>query len=155
MKKLIISIIILFVALTFSSAVGYSETQDFINAINEARTANGLQGLEPDPYLTMIAQERSEDMASNHYFAHLSKSLLKEIKRSIREQDGTNGIIYIGEVLARGDTGITIIRHINAWLASPSHKNCILDKKYGFTKIGVGISVKDGKKFITILFSNR
>jgi uncharacterized protein YkwD len=155
--KIKLTILILLASLIFTLAFEW-DTPEFIelyNAINDTRSMYGLTQLRPDTYLTEVAQGRAEDMAVNGYFKHLSYGLVRQIKQDTREQNGLDSKVYIGEILARGKVCNKPDQFVGAWLGSYSHRNCMLDSKFGFVKIGIGIAEKDGKKIIVVLFANQ
>ncbi len=110
------------------------------NDINAQRTANGLSALAADGCVAYVALERSNDMATRHYFSHTSP-------------DGTgafdlltaNGVPYgwAGENLARNNypddqTEAVAIRDL---MASQGHRDNMLSTNY--TAMGVA-AVNDG-----------
>lgn len=100
---------------------------------NEARADEALPSLVPNPVLEQAAQDKAEDMASRGYFSHESP-------------DGTlpwywfdkHGYKYkfAGENLAIDFTDSTAL--VDAWLASPKHKENIV--KGSYTDIGIGMA---------------
>lgn len=100
---------------------------------NEARADEALPSLTPNTVLQEAAQDKAEDMAVRGYFSHESP-------------DGTlpwywfdkHGYKYkfAGENLAIDFTDSEEL--VDAWLASPTHRQNIV--KGGYTEIGIGMA---------------
>ena len=118
-------------ALASSSLIGQETT--IISRVNSVRAEAGLQALTIDSRLTQSAQAKATDMASMGYFAHGSPE-------GYRMGHWINGAGYTyslaGENLAKGFTSID--RLMNAWVASPSHYQNLIEPK--FVNIGIGIA---------------
>ena len=108
----------------------------YATAINDVRTANGLDTLTEDPALVESSRRHSADMLANQYFAH-GDGWLRRLLRA-----GADGP-YFGENLGWCATRACLKgsprRVIKAWLASPVHRQNMLDPH--FRHLGVGISV--------------
>jgi hypothetical protein len=128
-----------FVKTNYPSVLGtYSNiSQDaLLNATNQKRQEAGLPPLSLNGNLSQAAAGKASDMFTKDYWAHVSP-------------DGTNpwafikgagyNYIYAGENLARGFTTPTDV--INAWMASPSHRENMLSSKYN----DVGFAIETGK----------
>ena len=155
MRKILLLVLILVLSCSFIMPVDIltSEEKLLFNVINEVRQQNGLHAFELSNLLIEISSNRSTDMILNNYFTHVNYSSFRGIKRTIRNQTGTRGNIYLGEILMRIYLNSNPGNYIQYWLDSPSHRAVILDTKYGFRKIGIGI-VEGDVKIITIYFSN-
>jgi uncharacterized YkwD family protein len=105
--------------------------REVIRLTNIERERQGLAPLKTDARLTETAQEKSLDMASNHYFSHDSPTY-----GSPFEMMDSFGITYYsaGENIARGQ--ITPKEVVEAWMDSEGHRENILHPD--FTHIGVG-----------------
>lgn len=115
--------------LGFTSSVSIDEV---VRSTNEARIAAGLKPLTYNEKLADAARRKAANMFEENYWAHNSpsgKSPWVWFKAS-----GYN-YIYAGENLAKdfGDTG----RMMSAWMASPTHKENIVNAKY--SEIGVAV----------------
>src|SRR3954470_24673345 len=53
-----------------SHAISADRTQELLDRINEMRIEAGVDVLAPDTSLGAVAEERSDDMATRHYFSH-------------------------------------------------------------------------------------
>jgi uncharacterized protein YkwD len=100
---------------------------------NEARTEEGVTPLAVNATLTEAAQKKADDMVARSYFAH-------------KEPTGEmpwhwfldNGYVYshAGENLAVNFTDTRQL--VDAWLASPTHRENIVRTQY--TDIGIGMA---------------
>jgi len=104
-----------------------------VNLTNENRTSDGLPTLATSALLTEAAQDKADDMAANSYYAHVSpdgKSPLYWLQKV--------GYKYLnaGENLVIDRT--TSEQVVDAWMASPDHRENILRPQ--FTEIGVGVA---------------
>ena len=99
---------------------------------NIGRNNNGeLKALADNQTLDKIAEKRVDDMFANSYFEHISPSG----DDASKEADSFNySYIIIGENIALGnfDSSRSLV---DAWMASPGHRENILNKY--FTNIGV------------------
>ncbi len=102
---------------------------------NAERKANGgLPPLKEDTVLDAVATLRLDDMFQNQYFAHVSPYTSSSAETVAK----TVGYSYLalGENLALGnfdgDQGV-----VDAWMASPGHRENILETHY--TEIGVAV----------------
>lgn len=103
---------------------------------NKKRTENGVLPVILNPVLSEAARQKGQDMIDKGYWAHTSP-------------DGTtpwywiskNGYsyLYAGENLARDFNDSDAV--VNAWMASPSHRENLLNNKYR----DIGFAVVNGK----------
>lgn len=130
-----------------SMAFGVS---DIVNLTNQARDQMGLQDLRINSALMNAAQMKAEDMAKEHYFAHIAP-------------DGTTAWDYFkkvsyaystaGENLAITNENAQAV--INGWLNSPAHRDNLLSDVY--SDFGIGMAAYgdyDGHKntFVVVAF---
>jgi hypothetical protein len=111
-------------------------SQELLAITNEKRQAIGLQPLGLNDSLSQAAAGKASDMFNKNYWAHVSPDGTTPwvfIKAS-----GYN-YIYAGENLARGFT--TPAEVVNAWMASPTHRENMLSANYK----EVGFAVETGK----------
>ncbi len=103
-----------------------------ITATNQTRLANGLAPLESDKALADAAEAKAEDMIANGYFAHYYNGHTPW--QFIDAAAGTDWKVA-GENLAKNydSTGALM----DAWMASPTHKENILNASY--ERIGVAV----------------
>ncbi len=110
-------------------------TQELLRFTNEKRAENGLAPLTQNSQLEEAASKKADDMFAKDYWAHNSPDGLTPwvfIKNSGYDY------VYAGENLAKGFINSEDI--VNAWMASPSHRDNLLSENFK----EVGFSVKSG-----------
>lgn len=117
--------------------------KNIVAITNKYRKENGdLTPLVEQNKLNLSAEKKLQDMFNNQYFEHESPSGLGV--GDLGEQNGYNYIL-IGENLAMGnfnnDTSL-----VNAWMASPGHRENILNKNYIDIGVAVGRGIYNGQK---------
>lgn len=108
--------------------------------VNRERTGRGESPLNENARLEQSAQAHSEDMASGSYFEHVGPHGDTPLSRM-----RAAGYIYssnigyeVGENIAWGTLWLATPRSIVAsWMASPGHRENILDGHYHDTGVGV------------------
>jgi hypothetical protein len=110
-------------------------SSDLLTLTNQKRAENGLAALTINDQLANAAEQKANHMFANNYWAHIAP-------------DGTTpwyfiknagyDYLYAGENLARGFTSSNDV--INAWMASPTHRENMLSKNYN----DVGFAIKEG-----------
>ena len=116
--------------------VGISQmAQQVIDLTNNERKKNGLAPLKADTSLSKVAQTKSNDMETKHYFSHTSPTY-----GSPFDMMRDFGVTYksAGENIAMGQT--TAQQVVTAWMNSEGHRKNILSASY--TNIGVGFTSK-------------
>ncbi|MBR3015836.1 MAG: hypothetical protein IKH57_01955 [Clostridia bacterium] len=128
---------------TFNSTM---QEQKLLNLLNEDRAKNGLAPLELDPQLSELARLKSNDMNSNHYFAHESPTY-----GNAAQMLDTFNYDYQG-------VGENIAHHSNvekaeaAFMSSDGHRRNILGSQW--EKVGIGIAYdENGNMYVTQLFA--
>jgi len=142
---LVISIILLVfqVLLSLSSRsgvkiLGYASNipvEEVVRLTNEKRAESGLSSLEYNPTLSAAAKAKGEDMLAKDYWAHVSPDGIEPWKFFT---DVGYAYRYAGENLARDFSNASSA--VEAWMASPTHKDNILSSKYK----EIGIAVVEG-----------
>jgi uncharacterized protein YkwD/NADH:ubiquinone oxidoreductase subunit 6 (subunit J) len=102
-----------------------------LELVNQERTKRGLQPLQPDPELTLVARNQSQDMFRRGYFAHINPDGKDPFDRM---KDAHVEFRSAGENLALAQT--MEIAHRNL-MNSPGHRANILQPKFG--RLGIGI----------------
>jgi uncharacterized protein YkwD len=101
-----------------------------VRVINTVRRANGAPALRIGPALTRAARSHSVDMVRRGYFDH--GPFVQRLRRfGVRAP-------YVGENLATGTTPLSAGAIVQMWIASPPHRQNLLDR--GFRRIGVGVA---------------
>lgn len=121
-------------------------------AINEVRAGQGLMRLARDPALDAVARAHSEDMAARHYMAHETPEGLTPPDRMKRA--GVTGYTLAGEnvgTTTRPDPNREIV---DAWLASPVHRDNVLAPVFNSTGVGIARGA-DGTWYYTQLYGTR
>ncbi|HJV17777.1 MAG TPA: CAP domain-containing protein [Bacillales bacterium] len=116
------------------STAGISKiAMQVIDLTNAERKKNGLQPLKADASLSKVAQTKTNDMESKHYFSHTSPTY-----GSPFDMMRDFGVTYrtAGENIAMGQP--TAQQVVNAWMNSEGHRKNILSPNY--TNIGVGFT---------------
>src|SRR5262249_5219373 len=122
-----------------------------LNKINTARSNLGLKAVVVDSRVQDIAQARSDDMAVNHYFGHLTNAQLAAMvnNRSISWSK-------IGEILGENDypsltsSGDVVMQ---GWRNSSTHWNIISDGAYGYAGVGLAKDATTGDWIWTVEFA--
>ncbi|HZE87553.1 MAG TPA: CAP domain-containing protein [Methylomirabilota bacterium] len=110
-------------------------TQDLLTITNEKRKENHVGSLAMDDKLTAAATAKANFMFEKNFWAHIAPDGTTPwyfIKNAGYEY------LYAGENLARGFTSAPDV--VNAWMASPSHRENMLSSNYK----DVGFAVKSG-----------
>jgi hypothetical protein len=134
--------VILVVVNTFGGVFGISQisasnvnTSSLISLTNQERSAAGLNTLTPNSKLAAAAAAKAQNMFDQQYWDHFGPN--GETPWQFITAAGYN-YVYAGENLAKGfrtSEGV-----IEAWMASPTHRDNILSKNYK----DIGIAVKTG-----------
>jgi uncharacterized protein YkwD len=101
-----------------------------LDHINKLRAKAKVPPLEHDLSLDLVALDHSEDMARNHYFAHVSPTQGDLHQRL----NGRYGYLRAGENLGEAGGALAAERAIEA---SPAHRENLLDP--GFTHVGLAL----------------
>jgi uncharacterized protein YkwD len=145
-----------------------SDLEQQIHArINSERQAHHLNALLFDERLSNVAREHSRDMANHRYFSHMDpdgkapRDRLRDAEYTCPHTSGEN--IFQNNLFSRVTThgnqnsydwqsrDQIVTSTVQEWMASPGHRQNILDKNYSRTGIGVAIA-PDGQVFITQVF---
>jgi uncharacterized protein YkwD len=108
--------------------------------VNRERTGRGENPLSENAHLQQSAQTHTEDMAFGGYFEHVGPHGDTPLSRM-----RASGYIYssnigyeVGENIAWGTLWLATPRSIVAgWMASPGHRENILDAHFRDTGVGV------------------
>jgi uncharacterized protein YkwD len=112
------------------TALTRSETA-LVRAINAARIHRGVPALRVDPRLVRAARANSARMLRTGNFSH--DDFMRRFRRF-----GVRGRMF-GENLAWGTGVVGAAEAVRMWLASPGHRENLLDR--GFHRIGIATPV--------------
>jgi uncharacterized YkwD family protein len=125
-----------------------AEESTMLGLVNSARTANGLKPLSSNSQLTKVARLKSQDLAKNNYFSHMSPTYGSPF--DMMKKYGIS-YLYAGENLAK-NSNVTAAE--TSLMNSPAHKKNILNPE--FNQIGIGVAASnDGSKIYTQMFIGR
>jgi len=115
--------------LGFTSSVTIDEV---VRSTNQARVSAGLAPLSYNEKLADAARRKASNMLTENYWAHNAPSGKSPW---VWFNDVGYKYLYAGENLAKdfGDTG----RMMSAWMASPTHKENIVNPKY--SELGIAV----------------
>jgi uncharacterized protein YkwD len=124
---------------------------DTLAAINAQRAAAGWTLLQLDPGLVVVAGERVEDMVQKGYFSHTSPT--GETFVTLMDRHGVPHSVC-GENIAYNNypDNETVAVAVSTWMASPGHRDNMLNPY--FTRVGIGVA-RDGAgmKYYTVVFA--
>lgn len=142
---LILAVSLIFYQLGLSSLsilapriLGYAANiapSEVIRLTNEKRISAGLNPVEENPVLSRAALAKGADMLAKGYWAHVSPDGTQPWKFFT---DSGYKYRYAGENLARDFSNP--VSAVEAWMASPTHKENLLSPKYK----EIGIAVVEG-----------
>lgn len=121
---------------SFNKVLSYAtnlNNTDLLNSTNTARRSNNQFPLKLNSLLSKAAQAKANDMALKNYWSHNTPSgnppwvFVSAVDYSYDK---------LGENLAAGFTDAPTT--IDGWMASPSHKDNMLDSEY--TEVGFGFA---------------
>lgn len=118
--------------------LGYAaniSVDEVLRLTNQKRQEAGLPPLKLDPVLNQAAKNKGEDMLAKDYWAHVSPDGVEPWKFFL---DAGYKYRYAGENLARDFSNAASA--VDAWMASPSHRENLLSPKYE----DVGLAVVEG-----------
>lgn len=115
-----------------------------VRVMNSVRAANGVPALRIGRTLTRAARAHSVDMARRGYFDH--GPFVQRLRRfGVRAP-------YVGENLAYGTRPLSAAAIVQMWIASPPHRQNLLDRS--FRRIGVGVAGRS-TRLVTADFAGR
>ena len=133
--------------------VSASEAESQMTAfVNAARSENGLQVLTPNAVLVRAARAHSREMYQRDYFSHTSPTngLTTPMDRYKSTLGWQPTWAYLGENLFYCSEVNPELGH-KCLMASPEHRDNILNPRY--EQVGVGVYISpDGRFWVTELF---
>lgn len=129
--------------LGFTSSISVDEV---VRATNEARASEGLKPLSYNEKLADAARRKAANMLSENYWAHNSPSGKSPW---VWFKDAGYNYVFAGENLAKdfGDTS----HMMSAWMASPTHKENIVNSKYSEIGIAVVPGTLEGRETVLVV----
>jgi len=133
-------------------AISQDVAKEIHDAVNSHRAQQGLKGLAFDSRLSAIAQQHSENMASQNNMAHVinGQDYIDRIQKSgyncklpVTQKYYSRG----GENILSYSDSMSAKQIVQWWLDSPTHRETI-EAKY-WRNSGVGIASNDEAVFIT------
>ncbi|HEX5223621.1 MAG TPA: CAP domain-containing protein [Solirubrobacteraceae bacterium] len=112
--------------------------------VNRVRAEHGEAPLVANADLERAAEEHSQELVADDYFAHVSPSGETPVQRieATGYVPGPSSGYVLGENLAWGTLNLATPQQIvEAWIASPGHLANILESQYKDTGIGVTSAV--------------
>lgn len=128
-------ILLQLISSTGSKILGYASNisiNDVVNITNQKRQENGVEPLILNETLSSAAHSKGLDMLEHDYWAHVSPQGTEPWKFFT---DSGYTYKYAGENLARDFSNPSSA--VDAWMASPSHRDNMLSGKY--KEIGVAV----------------
>jgi uncharacterized protein YkwD len=111
-----------------SGALATPDELAVVRVMNSVRASRGVPPLRVGRALTRAARSHSADMARRGYFDH--GAFVRRLRAfGVRAP-------YVGENLAYGTQPLSAAAIVQMWVASPPHRQNLLDR--GFRRIGVG-----------------
>jgi uncharacterized protein YkwD len=115
-----------------------------VRAMNVVRANNGVPPLRVGSALTRAARSHSVDMARRGYFDH--GAFVQRLRSfGVRAP-------FIGENLASGTQPLTPLAIVRMWIASPPHRQNLLEP--GFRHVGIGVA-GGSTRLVTADFAGR
>jgi uncharacterized protein YkwD len=130
--------VVLALALTAAPAHAADRATTVLRLINTERAAHGLRALHADARLARAARGHSAEMVRERYFDHDSRSGAAFTKRIAATGWMRGRRAYkVGENLAWGTGQLSEpAAVVAAWMASPAHRETLLDPAYGVAGVG-------------------
>ncbi|MFH0854666.1 MAG: CAP domain-containing protein [bacterium] len=130
-----ITVVALFFLLPYIAVASPISKELIIKLTNDERKSQNLMLLEQNPILDQVAQNKAKDIMEKQYFAHTNPE--GKLFYEWVDESGYN-YAYTGENLAIDFEESEDV--IAAWMASPKHRENILNENYN----EIGMSVLDG-----------
>ena len=137
------------VKINFPSVLGIQNNitiEQLVSITNKKRAEVGLPSLVLDSKLSQAAALKAGDMFTKDYWAHNSPDGITPW--AFIKQSGYN-YVYAGENLARGFNSAEDV--VNAWMASPKHKENMLFKNYNDVGFFVGVGKLKGEDTVLVV----
>lgn len=136
---LVLGVLLAFLAATTATPVSAGVYRDeMLSLVNKARTNHNVHTVKLDLELSHDARHHSRRMADLGYVFHTPNVVgkLKDVSWSLYGEN-----IGMAHTLKR-------VRQL--WMASPPHRDNLLNKKFDW--VGVGVVHRDGWFWVTVIF---
>jgi uncharacterized protein YkwD len=161
MKKIILSIVIALITVSFSevdakvSSLNTAEIEKLVfERVNKERKEKGLHKLNYSQELERLARLHSANMMEHNFFSHVDHNKMNVDER--RKSYLPNLFLgALGENIASltgKDEKEVAKKLVSQWMGSEGHRENILNKKY--SHIGVGITQKGNRFYATQVFGD-
>jgi len=118
-------------------------------AINAVRREHGLAALRPDPALSEVARAHSRDMARRDFFSHVTPDGQQPADRVLER--GLTFSRFAENIQKSRGVADPVAAAVESWMASPGHREAILEAEYERTGVGVALA-DDGILYFTQIF---
>lgn len=128
------------------------EEQALTSLLLAARDDAGSNHLMVDPLITLLAEDRSADMATHNDFTHNPLD-----GKNVFNLLNAHSIPYqaVGETITMNQNfANTAMEAANSFMRSPSHRAVLLDSRYTTIGVGHAVSATGAHYFAVILLSS-
>jgi uncharacterized protein YkwD len=124
---------------------------EILDRVNEVRAERHLGALRNDPDLARVARAHAEDMLKQGYLDHVNRSGHNPLERV--QQAGIDGFRLLAENIgSTNEQGSRVAVLMKGWLASPIHRENLLNP--AFNTSGIGVAARpDGTTIAVQLFA--
>jgi uncharacterized protein YkwD len=116
---------------------------EILDGVNQVRAERHLGALTNDPALARVAQAHADDMAKRAYLDHIDKSGKNPLERV--QTAGIAGFRLLAENIGSTNQDPRVAVLIKSWLASPIHRENVLNPAFNTSGIGVA-TTPDGAR---------
>jgi len=140
-----LALITLFILILPAYAITLNADEQYmLNLLNKERRSSGLNALEIDPKLELMARRYGQEMIDHSFFSH-SSPISGELLDRVNAAGVPDGWLLAGENLAGAPT---VEAAFEGLMNSPSHKDNMLEPKYTHVGIGAIDGGAYGKMFV-------
>ena len=119
-----------------------------IDAVNQFRAANGMDPLNVDPILMLVAQTQTDYNVSTGQLSHYGPDGSRPRDQAIAAGYGGGTTVFISENIAMG-TGLSTAGAVEMWTGDEPHLNTMLGQYY--RDVGAGVGETDGATYFTLV----
>jgi len=122
---------------------------EVIGLINQRRAEAGCPPVDPEERLAAAARRQAVDMRDNDVHDHTGSDGSSPRERV--EAAGFTPVATTGEILLWGSGSTSAQQAVDAWMASPPHRQII--EQCIFTHAGAGVLQAEGRYFVVVAFA--